>query len=176
MDEPSREIERLPLSKACELLLEECRMVLPGIQALLGFQLIVAFNPGFHTELSRGEQRIHLFALIVIALAVGLIMTPAAFHRQTNPRQVTAAFIRLSTGLLMWSLLPLALGICADLYLIGRIIVGPSGGAWIASVVFAAFLTLWYAVPRLSKLKTLRASASRVRDARPPRTPQPRAR
>jgi len=39
--------EDLPLSKAAQLLLEECRMVLPGIQALFGFQLIVVFNSRF---------------------------------------------------------------------------------------------------------------------------------
>jgi hypothetical protein len=31
------EREKLPLSKAVEYVLDECRMVLPGIQALLGF-------------------------------------------------------------------------------------------------------------------------------------------
>lgn len=36
--------EELPLSQAAQHLLEECRMVLPGIQALFGFQLIAVFN------------------------------------------------------------------------------------------------------------------------------------
>ena len=32
-------------------LLEECRMVLPGIQALFGFQLIAVFNAAFWEKL-----------------------------------------------------------------------------------------------------------------------------
>jgi hypothetical protein len=44
-------IEHLPLSKAAQLLLEECRMVLPGIQALFGFQLIAVFNARFAERL-----------------------------------------------------------------------------------------------------------------------------
>ena len=33
-------------------LLEECRMVLPGIQALFGFQLVAVFNQAFWEKLS----------------------------------------------------------------------------------------------------------------------------
>src|SRR5258705_8073226 len=58
--------EELPLSVAAQYLLEECRMVLPGIQALFGFQLIVVFNPGFSQKLSAGEQRLHLLAIILL--------------------------------------------------------------------------------------------------------------
>ncbi len=63
------EKEKLPLSKAVEFVLDECRMVLPGIQALLGFQLIVVFNPGFDQKLTAFDQRLHL-------LAIGLIASP----------------------------------------------------------------------------------------------------
>lgn len=41
-------------------LLAELRTVLPGVQALFGFQLVVVFNQRFANELSPGEQRIHL--------------------------------------------------------------------------------------------------------------------
>ncbi|HZN54924.1 MAG TPA: hypothetical protein VFB67_06335 [Candidatus Polarisedimenticolaceae bacterium] len=49
--------ERIPLTKAVELLLEECRMVLPGIQALFGFQLIAVFSDAFFDRLSAGERQ-----------------------------------------------------------------------------------------------------------------------
>jgi hypothetical protein len=39
--------EELQLAKAAGFFLEECRMVLSGIQALFGFQLITIFNSGF---------------------------------------------------------------------------------------------------------------------------------
>ena len=48
--------EDLPLAKAAGFLLEECRMVLPGIQALFGFQLITVFNSGFFELLSPAER------------------------------------------------------------------------------------------------------------------------
>ena len=40
--------EELSLSKATLYLLEECRMVFPGIQALFGFQFVVVFTSFFN--------------------------------------------------------------------------------------------------------------------------------
>ncbi len=48
--------EELSLDSAVRHILEECRMVLPGIQALFGFQLIAVFNEGFAQKLSVLEQ------------------------------------------------------------------------------------------------------------------------
>src|SRR5947207_12493010 len=98
-DDSAGKSEELPLSKAAEYLLQECRTVLPGIQALFGFQLIAVFNSGFAQTLSIGEQRLHLVALFVVAVAAAIIMTPAAYHRQSGARAVTGRFIRISTRL-----------------------------------------------------------------------------
>ncbi|TPV98900.1 MAG: hypothetical protein USCAAHI_01656 [Beijerinckiaceae bacterium] len=57
--------------------IEEARVVLPGIQDLFGFQLIAVFNERFR-QLSEGEQLIHLTAIMLVAIAIALIMTPAA--------------------------------------------------------------------------------------------------
>ena len=93
-------VEELDLEKAVLLLLEECRMVLPGIQALFGFQLVAVFSQRFG-QLSPGAQRLHLLSLSLVAAAIVLIMTPAAYHRQTDPRQARGDFIDLSTRLLL---------------------------------------------------------------------------
>lgn len=81
--------EELSLSKAAQYLLEECRMVLPGIQALFGFQLVAVFSQGFSEKLTRPEQVVHFVAITLIAIAVAIIMTPAALHRGTGSRKVT---------------------------------------------------------------------------------------
>jgi hypothetical protein len=43
--------------------LEECPMVLPGIQVLFGFQLVAVFNSTFWTKLDCLEQVFHYVAL-----------------------------------------------------------------------------------------------------------------
>jgi hypothetical protein len=55
---PTEKREELTLSKAAEYLLDECRMVLPGIQALFGFQLIAVFNTGFDERLTSSERQL----------------------------------------------------------------------------------------------------------------------
>jgi Family of unknown function (DUF6328) len=71
---------------------DEARMVLPGVQAILGFQLIAVFNQRFQ-ELSEGRQILHISAFVLLAAAMGLIMTPAAYHRQAE-RGVHHASVR----------------------------------------------------------------------------------
>lgn len=131
-------------------------MVLPGIQALFGFQLVVVFSPGFSEKLTRPEQLVHFVAITLIAVAVAIIMTPAALHRGTGSKLVTDTFVRLSASLLGWSMAPLALGICLDFYLIARVIIGTRLVALLSVGLFAIFILLWFVLPRARALqKTL---------------------
>jgi hypothetical protein len=94
--------ERVPLSRAAQYLLEECRMVLPGIQALFGFQLIAVFSLGFAEKLTLAEQRLHLVAIALLAIAVALIMATggisssegtAGNHQHVHPPRHSFAFM-----------------------------------------------------------------------------------
>src|SRR6185369_5212836 len=107
----SEQREELNLSGATTHVLEECRMILPGLQALFGFQLIAVFNQSFSEKLSPLEQDIHLLSLGLIAIAGALVMATAAVHRQTNPHVVTANFIDLASRLMLWAMVPLLLSI-----------------------------------------------------------------
>jgi hypothetical protein len=148
------ESEDVSLSQAAEFLLDECRMVLPGIQALLGFQLIVVFNPGFDSKLDSMGKELHLTAIFLVAMAVAIVMAPAAYARQTDPRKVTATFVRISTRLLLLSMLPLAVGISIDFYLIARIIV-PHAASALGLTLFLFFILLWFVLPRARVLQRL---------------------
>ena len=97
--------EHVKLSDAARYLLEECRMVLPGIQALFGFQLIAAYNNRF-TDLPGFDQALHFVALACSATSVALIMTPAAYHRTIGVQTITEQVIRNSTRLLLASMPP----------------------------------------------------------------------
>ena len=151
----SRSEQMLSLESATSYLLEECRMVLPGIQALFGFQLIAVFNDGFQ-RLSDAEQRLHLAAIALVVIAIALVMAPAALHRQTEPRSVSDRFLSLASRLLLMSMLPLALGISLDVYLVSEIILGAVGAAVIAAAVLVLFLLLWFGLPRHRRLRRVR--------------------
>jgi hypothetical protein len=141
--------EEVKLSSAASYLLEECRMVLPGIQALFGFQLIAVFNDGFDQKLAPGERQVHFLALFLVALAAALVMAPAAIHRQSQQREVSERFIWLSSRLLRLSMFPLALGLTLDVYLIARVVFGTALlGLVFAAILFVALVVLWWLLPR----------------------------
>jgi predicted permease len=151
-DKNSTEREELSLNDAASHLLEECRTVVPGMQALFGFQLIVVFNAVFKEQLSSTERFIHLTAIVLVTIAIALVMAPAALHRQMEPMAVSRRFIRLSSWLLMASLAPLAVGICLDVYLVARVIVGTRGvAAVVAASLLGVFIVCWLLIPRLSR-------------------------
>jgi hypothetical protein len=148
--------EMLPLSAAVTHLLEEYRMVLPGIQALFGFQLIAVFNSTFRERLTPTEQSFHLAAIGLVAIAVALVMAPAALHRQTSPQAATHDIIAIATRLLLMSMFPLMLGISLDFYLIARLILNNTlASILLSTALLILFTTLWFLLPRLSFLQKI---------------------
>jgi hypothetical protein len=138
----------LPLKDQLKQMLEESRVVLPGIQALFGFQLIAVFNQGFSSKLSESEQRLHLWALGLAALAVALCMTPAALHRQSQPESVSNRLVKLCSVLLTLGMAPLMIAITFDFYLMCRVILKePQTSLWLAVALGSVLTALWYLMP-----------------------------
>lgn len=142
------------LSDSVSHMLEECRMVLPGIQALFGFQLIAVFNSTFWAKLDQFEQLLHYMAIGLVALSVALVMTPAAYHRQAEPATVSKRFLIISTKLLFGSMYPLMGGILLDFYLIGSLILQSRLLSLLATLcLWCVFTVLWILLPRVQFLQ-----------------------
>ena len=141
-------MEKVSLETAATYILEECRMVLPGVQALFGFQMIAVFSDAFG-RLSSAQQRLHLAAIVLVAVAIALVMAPAALHRQARPQQLSERFVSIASKLLLASMLPLALGLCIELYLVGMIIAANEAVAIVLAAAMALlFAFLWLLLPR----------------------------
>jgi hypothetical protein len=150
MDETK--VQPLELKDQMRHTLEECRMVLPGMQAIFGFQLIAVFNESFSKKLTQGEQIAHLAATGLMTVAIALAMSPAALHRQSEPDRVSKKLLEQSTGLLTWAMVPLALATVIDLYLLSHIILKESGVAAVVAIGFLAFLAaMWFVFPQICK-------------------------
>ncbi len=150
--------EELPLDKAASLVLDESRMILPGIQALFGFQLIAVFSTTFTEKLTVSEQRLHLLAILLVVIATMIILTQAMYHRQTSEKEVAEEFIRIASRLLLLSMFPIVASMSIEFYLISRVIL--NNVLWallITLVVLSLFLTLWIGLPRVEALRRLLA-------------------
>jgi hypothetical protein len=140
------EREDVKLSQAASYLIEECRMVLPGVQALFGFQLVAVFDSRFE-DLAGYVQRLHFASLTLIALAVGLVMAPAAYHRITGVRHVSVNFLAISSRFLLASMLALSIGISLDYYVVSWLMFGSPMLALPAALLWATLTVLWFVFP-----------------------------
>jgi len=144
-------MEHESLHQEAQQTIEEARMVLPGIQALFGFQLMAIFNNRFQ-ELSLYEQYIHFSSLLLVALAIALIMTPAAYHRVAEPGTVSHFFIDLASRLIATAMIPLMLAIALEVLLVGGLILGSGWGSVLAAAgTFVVFAVLWFVYPFLKR-------------------------
>lgn len=146
--------EREELKDQVKHILDESRVVLPGVQALFGFQLIAVFNQSFSERLTHSEQLLHLVALGATAIGMALVMAPAAYHRIAQPALRTTSFVKLATKLLISSMLPVVVGICIDFFIIARMITQSQGAAAAsAALITSIFVILWFVVPFLGRLR-----------------------
>jgi Family of unknown function (DUF6328) len=141
-------VKREPLDKEVNLIVEEARMVLPGIQALFGFQLIAVFNERFSHVLPQPAQLLHLTATLLIAVAIGTIMAPAAYHRQVERDRVSQTFAAYASLMITLALAPLLVGISIEAGIVTYVIARSLGFAiGVASVAALFYVTLWYLYP-----------------------------
>jgi len=130
---------------------EEARMVLPGIQALFGFQLIAVFNRPFF-DLDPFDRVLHLGSLVLVAVSIGLIMAPAAYHRLAESGRVSSHWIKLASLYIASAMATLMIAVSVDIYVVATMIVNSSVVGVALGVLTGCFLGwLWFAVPLMRK-------------------------
>jgi hypothetical protein len=138
-----------PLDVRVEQMLTEARVMLPGAQALLGFQLAILLTQGFE-NLPEPAKIVHTLALCCVALTVILLMTPASVHRIGYGGENTERFLRLGSGLVIAAAVPLAAGIAGDLYVaVTKALAWPQAGALVAAATATLLAGIWVVYPFL---------------------------
>ncbi|WP_036055107.1 DUF6328 family protein [Bradyrhizobium sp. URHD0069] len=136
-----------PLSTKIEQMLTEARVIIPGCQALLGFQLVAMLTYAFD-ELPSDAKIMHAAGLCCVTIATILLMTPAALHRQSFGGNDSELFLRLGSAFVIAGPLPLALGIAADVYVVFLKITHSTAITVTAGLaMLLAMLGLWYLYP-----------------------------
>jgi hypothetical protein len=134
-----------------EPMLDEARMVLPGIQALFGFQLIAVINSGFD-KLTDGQRMSHFAALMATLIAIALIMTPAAYHRIAEGWQASSYFMRISSLLIAMAMIVLMVALIIEIVLIADIIFASAVVDWVLGFLLLGMLGgLWFVWPLAAK-------------------------
>jgi hypothetical protein len=144
MGDESGTPEKTRLTDKIEHVLTETRVVLPGAQALLGFQFITILTDAFD-RLPESSKYIHLLSLGLITLTIVLLMTPAAYHRIVERGEGTEHFQRFASGILLAAMIPLGLGISGDLFVVTKKVVGSNAFAITSAMLtLAMFYGFWF--------------------------------
>ncbi|WP_020656454.1 DUF6328 family protein [Massilia niastensis] len=149
MEKELTELEKLDVEM--RNIIEEARVVLPGVQALFGFQTIAVFNDRFQ-DLASYAKICHMLGLVMVIIAVAMVMTPAIYYRSCRGR-ATSSMLKVSSRMIRGALGPLSIGLALEMFtVIYLALSGMSARLTIsigAAVGTLALLSgLWFFVPR----------------------------
>jgi hypothetical protein len=126
---------------------------LPGVQAILGFQLVSVLTQAFE-KLPTGSKLLHGASLACITVSVVLLMAPAAYHRIVFAGQDTEEVHRVGGRFIALATIPLALGLAGDIYVVlAEITASVMIAALTASAVLVLLVSLWRVVPAIARLR-----------------------
>lgn len=138
--------DRIELRDRYYGLLQELRVVLPGVQVLVAFLLTVPFSQRFE-ELDRVGRIAFFVALISAVLATVCFVSPAATHR-AGGRTRRVARLTWAVRLTSAGLVLLAVALCAAVYCVSRFVFDDTVAIVLGGVVLVAILGLWAVLPR----------------------------
>lgn len=127
-------------------LLQELRVILPGVQVLFAFLLTVPFSQRFGQTTST-ERAVFFVAFMSTAASAVLLMVPAVWHRLRFRERDKEDLIRGSTNLTIAATVALAIAMTAVVFLIAEVLYGLTAGIVTASIVAALIVVLWYVSP-----------------------------
>lgn len=127
-------------------LLNELRVVLPGVQVLFAFLLLLPFQQTFAagTPLERG---LYFVAFAATAAASILLIAPSTYHRIRFRDGDKERLLRTSNILLLVGTALLGLAITTVTFLITEVLFGNTVGAIAAAVAGAVVVGFWYGLP-----------------------------
>jgi hypothetical protein len=160
--------EKPQLNEKIRHVLTEARVVLPGTQALLGFQLAGVLQEGFD-RLPASSKHVHLVALGCLAASVVLLMLPAAFHRVAEKGEITERLHRFTSACILAGMVTLAVALAADAFVVVRKDIGSVAIAVVASSIWLAFaLFVWIGLMLLLRYFFSRSQQTTWLGSQPP--------
>ena len=152
MAEQSRESHHEQLDRELIELLNEIRVLLPGVQVLFAFLLTAPFAIGFDkvTDFQRDVYALSLFAALA---AIACLVSPTTYHRIQWRQRDKDAILRVSNRLTLVGSAFLALSMTCSILLVCDYLFD----RWVAALAsaLAAFLlsALWYGIPLARRLR-----------------------
>lgn len=127
-------------------LLQEVRILLPGVQTLTAFLVILPFSPGF-AMLDQTERRVYVAMFVCSLSSLVLFTAPAAQHRLQRPLRDRERFKHEATRLIVVGLIPLSLALILATELVVGEVVGAQAGMAVTAIVATVIAVTWWLIP-----------------------------
>jgi len=124
-------------------LLNELRVVMPGVQVLFGFLLTVPFQQRFET-IDDFQRIVYFTTLLLTAASAAFLMGPSAFHRLTFREGQKPYLVRLGTRQTIVGMALLALAMNGVLLLLTDILFHTTTVAVVIAATAGLFGWLWF--------------------------------
>ena len=145
LDELDDVADRDELRTRYEVLLQEIRVSLPGVQVLSAFLLTAPFSQRFD-QLDAWGRRAYGVALISSMLSVICLVAPILLHR-LGERRARAARLRWGIRLQVLGMGFLAVALVTAVWGVARFVFNTSTAWWLVLPVITLVLSVWVALP-----------------------------
>jgi hypothetical protein len=133
-------------------LLQELRVVLPGVQVLLAFLLTVPFSARFES-VSQLQQVVFFGTLVCTAVSTGLLMAPSAHHRLLWRQQAREHRLQMANRLTIAGIVLLIPGIVGAMFVISDMLFGSVAAATTTATISLFLAYVWFVMPLWYLLK-----------------------
>jgi Family of unknown function (DUF6328) len=127
-------------------LLNELRVILPGVQVLFAFLLMVPFTQRF-PDLDRLETGVFFMTLLCTAVATALLIAPSAHHRMLWRGGVREERLELGNVLTIAGLTFLVPAMVGVVFVITDFIFGLTAAVTVTVLLILFFVLLWFVIP-----------------------------
>lgn len=153
IDEEASESRDERLNRELLELLNELRVVLPGVQVLFAFLLTLPFTSRF-AELSDLNRNVYFATFLSTMASSAFLMTPTAFHRIRFRQSDKEWLLTLCNRTAIVGLVGLALSLSGAVLLVADLVFGNTA-AVIASAATAMLISaLWFVLPIVRSIRT----------------------
>lgn len=140
------ERDRDELRQRYYALLQELRVVLPGVQVLMAFLLTAPFASRFEELDERGRDA-YLVALVSSLGSIACLLAPTMFHR-VGMRRARAARLVWAIRLQVLGVVLLAVALLSASWCVVRLVFGSTAADLVAIGSVALLVVLWLLLPR----------------------------
>lgn len=136
-----------------EELLQELRVMLPGVEVLFAFLLTSVFANRFE-DLDRLGRSLFIVSLLTAAVTVLVLLVPAFLHRIADIER--SERIRLAARFQVAGSLTLGVSMAVAVFVVIRFVFTTSTALWLTGLVAVLWLALWYLFPLVISRSTAR--------------------